>query len=344
MLSSIQNSLTFRTVVLAVLVTLESCGQQTRPEKASINGLALEGPSQVMSATEFVALRETGANWVCLMPYAYSKSGETHIAHGEAGWQWWGEKEEGVRASIEMAKAAGLQVMIKPHLWIGHGDFTGDLDFDTAEQWVAWERSYSDYILLYARIAEEYDVPLLCIGTELKTSVTTRTDFWQQLISDIRTVYGGQLTYAGNWDSYKDFPHWEQLDYIGVDAYFPLIDAPTPAVEDLIIAWQVWEVELKALSELHDRPVIFTEYGYRSIESPAIRPWETAHGRQIDQQAQANALSALYQSVWTRPWMQGGFLWKWHADSHLDVDRHADRFTPQGKAAEAVMRSAYGAE
>jgi hypothetical protein len=48
----------------------------------------------------------------------------------------------------------------------------------------------------------------------------------------------GKLTYAANWDDFDKVPFWNELDYIGIDAYFPLSNATTPSVLELNDAWQ----------------------------------------------------------------------------------------------------------
>lgn len=45
----------------------------------------------------------------------------------------------------------------------------------------------------------------------------------RRLIRQIRRVYHGPLTYAANWSGeYKQIRFWDALDYVGIQAYFPL--------------------------------------------------------------------------------------------------------------------------
>src|SRR5690606_41666481 len=81
-------------------------------------------------------------------------------------------------------------------------------------------------------------VELLCIGTELKQSVAHRPLFWKNLIVEVREIFGGKLTYASNWDSYTVPRFWSDLDYIGINAYFPLIESQHPDRSALSRAWQ----------------------------------------------------------------------------------------------------------
>ena len=46
--------------------------------------------------------------------------------------------------------------------------------------------------------------------------------YWIELIQKVRAVYQGQLTYAANYDNYQEVDFWEHLDFIGINAYFPL--------------------------------------------------------------------------------------------------------------------------
>jgi hypothetical protein len=40
-----------------------------------------------------------------------------------------------------------MTVMLKPHLWVNHNFYTGDLDFSTDVEWKKWEADYEKYIL-----------------------------------------------------------------------------------------------------------------------------------------------------------------------------------------------------
>lgn len=310
-------------------------------KERKINGIALEAPSERFENDFFDEIHDVNADWVCLIPYADSKDGSPEFSFQNHSWKWWGETEAGIKESIEMAKSKDIQCMIKPHLWVRNGSYTGDFDLKTNEEWKQWENGYYDYILTFARLAEYSEAPLFCIGTEMKNFVNKRPTFWKNLIQDVRKVYHGKLTYAGNWDSYKTFPHWELLDYIGVDAYYPLSDNKVPTVHELTEGWKPWKKELQKISEKYNKTILFTEYGYCSVEYCAKQPWGENRDLAINYQAQKNAYTALFDSFWEESWFAGGFLWKWHVGNHFDEDRLQHRFTPQGKEALEVLRVRY---
>jgi hypothetical protein len=45
------------------------------------------------------------------------------------------------------------------------------------------------------------------------------------------------LTYAANWDKYDQVSFWDELDFIGIQAYFPLTDQTNPSAEEIKKGW-----------------------------------------------------------------------------------------------------------
>ncbi len=306
-------------------------------------GLSFVAPPAPFPKNPMPAVKKTGANWIAVIPYAYTRAGEPRVNYNESEWQWWGEKPEGCRKTVELAKAAGLNVMLKPQVYVPRS-WTGHLDFPSAADWEKWEAEYQAYILPMAELAQQHDVELFCIGTEFKIGSRKRPAFWRALIRKIRTRYDGKLVYAANWDEYQQVPFWDELDYIGINAYFPLVDAPTPAVAALKKAWTPHLEKLKAFSEQIGRPVLFTEYGYLSVDGCAYNTWEL-EGRirslDINEQAQANALQACFETFFVQPFWAGGFLWKWFPNMQGHEGYPAKDYTPQGKKAAEVLSRFY---
>jgi len=187
--------------------------------------------------------------------------------------QWFGETRAGAKQYIETLRKDNISIMIKPQLWLWHGEFTGLLKMNNETDWKLLEQSYSNFIMEYAELAKEVNAEVLCIGTELEEFIKNRPDYWSQLIKEIRKVYKGKLTYAANWDEFRRTPFWTEVDYIGIDAYFPVSDMKTPTIEDCIKGWEKHKKDLKNFSEQIDRLILFTEYGYRSVDYTGKEPW-----------------------------------------------------------------------
>ncbi|MEM6723389.1 MAG: hypothetical protein AAF598_05080, partial [Bacteroidota bacterium] len=45
---------------------------------------------------------------------------------------------------------------------------------------------------------------------------------WRTIIRSARQHYTGELTLAANFDNYREISFWDELDFIGINAYFPL--------------------------------------------------------------------------------------------------------------------------
>jgi hypothetical protein len=226
--------------------------------------------------------------------------------------------------------------MIKPQVWISSGGwsssvFTGDYVMNDEAGWKELEDTYYDFIIAYAKLSEKLQVQSFCVGTEWKQFFKQRPAFWSALIDSCRAKFSGKLTYAGNWDSYSSFPHWSKLDYIGIDAYFPVSQNPTPSIDECIQGWDEHFKEIRDLSLNFDRPAIFTEYGYRNIDYCGKEPWFSGNDSTYNTQAQINAYEALFQKFWKENWFKGGFLWKWFDDHQSAGGINDNYFTPQNK-------------
>ncbi len=310
------------------------------PKKDSnIKGLTLVAPPKPFPDNPMMPIKNTGADWIAVVPYGFSRKGEADVHYNTSGWQWWGEKPEGAKRTIELAKQENLKVMLKPQLWI-MGSWTGDLDFEKTSDWEKWEAGYEKYILEFAKIATDYEVEIFCIGTEFRESVKERESFWRNLINKVKALYKGKIVYAANWDDYDSVPFWDELDYIGINAYFPLEESTTPQVESLIENWQSWKKEIKSFSHKKNKKILFTEFGYLSVDRCAWKTWEIekkVKTYSINEQAQANALDALYTSFWEEDYWAGGFLWKWFPNMRGHEGYPERDYTPQGKLAEEVL-------
>ncbi len=305
-----------------------------------INGISFVGPVHEIDASAFVPVQQVNSNYVTIMPFAFGSG--TTPALSWNGNSWWGERDPGVIKCTEMAHAKGLKVMIKPHVYYWSGVWVGDFEMTHEADWQTFETAYRNYILHYAHLADSLGAASFSVGVEWKKFVAERPDFWSELIDTVRTIYHGDLTYAANWDAYLNFPHWDKLDYIGVDAYFPVASSAVPSVQEFKNGWEPHLQDLKNFSEMHNKPVVFTEFGYRSMEYNGLQPWDSSSGNVYSGTAQANAYQAVLEQLWAQDWFKGGFIWKWYDYHHSAGGAGHNRYTPQNKPAEAILAHHYG--
>lgn len=312
---------------------------------SKINGVSFVASRDSILQENIGPLMKINADYAAIMPFGFIKN----LEHPEISYnherQWFGETQEGAKQYIKMLHKNGIKVMIKPQIWVWRGEFTGLLKMASEEDWLELENSYSNFIIEFAKVAEAEKVEIFCIGTELEKFIEHRPEYWCTLIPEVKKVYKGKLTYAANWDEYKRVPFWDALDYIGVDAYFPISESKTPTIEEARNGWQRWKKELKKVSEKENKKILFTEYGYRNVDFAGKEPWVSDRRlTSTNFEAQANTLQGLYEEVWTEQWFAGGFLWKWFIH-HKGVGGETDnQFTPQNKPAEAVVKEHYQKE
>ncbi len=336
-------NLLFRFVIVFFSAGLLGCisnAENKTTNSNKINGVNFAASNTLIDSIDLAPVKEINANWISLMPYGFIKEGGKELEYN-SDWQWIGETPSGIIKDIKIAKQQGLKIMLKPHVWISHGKYTGDFKLESEAEWQKFESSYANYILEFASIAESQQVEMFCIGTEWRQFIKERPSYWIKLISDVQQKYSGKITYASNWDEYGETPFWNQLDYIGVNAYFPLTDKTNPALEEIMQGWMPITKQLKNFSLAIDKPIIFTEYGYRSIAGTTIKPWESYTDGTISMKEQERALKALFKSNWSEPWFRGGFLWKWFNNHNKRGGEEHLGYTPQNKPAALVVKKHY---
>ena len=307
--------------------------------KTNINGISFENVSYQINASHVQPLKDINASWITTMPFGYVLGGDDSVQYN-SDFQWIGEKRAGVIEIIDLCHTQDLKVMIKPHLWI-IGSWIGDFELATEASWQTFEKSYLDYVIDFAQIADSTGCEAFCIGVEMRKVVTQRPNFWPVLIDSIRAVYSGPITYAANWDNYQNVTFWNSLDLIGIDAYFPVSDAETPTAAECYDGWETNFNDIKNLSESTGKHVIFTEYGYRNVDHTGQSPWDENSNSTNNLLGQQNAYQALYCRFWTEPWFEGGFLWKWHPNHNNAGGIDNNRFTPQNKPVEQLIQSVF---
>jgi sugar phosphate isomerase/epimerase len=328
--------------IVGIILIIVAC-QVTPKSKKYFNerllGISFVAANERVTVEDIEPIKELGATWVSLMPYGFVRKTE-HIVHYNSPRQWWGESDEGLVETANLAKRMGLKIMVKPQVWFRHGEYTGAyIPPDSARN--EFKESFAEFVIHYAGVAQKIDAELYCIGTEWHQFIDSDPEFWLDLIMKVRDVYSGKLTYAANWDEYTTVPFWQEMDYIGVNAYFPILDKNFPKMEELSDGWQKWSEELASMAYSQSKPIIFTEYGYRSIVGNTVRPWESYTKPEVSLENQKLAYQALYEEFWEKPWFAGGFAWKWFHNHEQRGGEDNLGFTPQNKPVESVIRSMY---
>ncbi|MFK7808416.1 MAG: hypothetical protein AB8F74_11495 [Saprospiraceae bacterium] len=355
-------------ILTLLLLPLFSIGQINNQK---IKGISFYPPVREQLTTEMVAsVKQCHVDWIAFVPEVLLER-ETLTFRSEEKINHLGKSVAGVTEGMAIAKSIGLKVMLKPHMeisdplpvvvkssmldWFSFGEkekvfsekdktmgatWRGDFYAANGADWKTWEHCYETYILNWARIADSLSVDLFSIGTELKESAKQRPQFWRQLILKVREIYNGPITYSANWDEYQQVSFWPQLDYIGVDAYFPISLSKTPSVKELLENWKPISLDLKSISEKYQRKVLITEVGYRNVSYAGLEPWTHDHENAVqNDQAQVNLYEGYFRTFQQESYIAGSFLWQW---IYKDLKKGNTDFTPQGKPAMEVISRYWG--
>lgn len=270
------------------------------------------------SEASMQSLLKSNIEWVAVLPYFYQESENSKNINVPDSIGNWSRRDSTFINNIHKLHEKEFFVMLKPHLWMNSG-WRSNINFDDKGDWDIWFENYRIISLHYALLAKNTNVDLFCIGTELQSSLKAKPKKWLSLIKEIKSIYKGKITYAANWDDGFEFSEfWNELDYIGIQAYYPLTKHKNPILEEIKQGWNIHLEKLKAISNKLDKKIIFTEIGYRSDVSATIKPWEWGsfserlHTKKSDK-TQLLAYQALYEKVWNEPWLAGVFPWEWNS-------------------------------
>lgn len=231
---------------------------------------------------------------------------------------------------IQRIHKSGKKVSLMPQLYADSGGYVANLN---PENKSLWFKSYSETLLHFAELAENNNVELFSLGNEM-TSIFADNAEWDKIIDSVKEIYHGEITVKLNcWYKETQFNnllkmHWfQKLDYIGIAAYFDLTDKMNPTEQDLKKAWFASRQELnivhdlEVLSKTYNKPIIFSEIGYRNINGCNIEPWnadekpprfgiELGNGQEDGAEA-ILCTKVLFETFKKQTWWKGTFWYYW---------------------------------
>ncbi len=235
---------------------------------------------------------------------------------------------------IEYARSLHLKVMIKPTvnpadgIWRAHINFF-DIDVPCEPKWKDWFKSYTDYQLHYAKIAEQTNAEMLIVGCEMVQTERKEKE-WRQLIRDVRNEYSGLITY--NTDKYQEgnVSWWDEVDVISSSGYYPMGD---------------WENQLNRIEKIIkplNKPFFFAEAGCPSRTGSSQVPNDWNLEGECNQEEQREFYKEMFEVTSKRDWVKGFGLWDWKAILYPESKATNDMdYAVFGKEAEKVIKEYY---
>ena len=251
---------------------------------------------------------------------------------------------------IQHAKSKGLRVIMMPVVLLdepGERDWRGTIRPDW---WPDWFENYRSVLIHFAWIAQQNKVDVLSVGSELVSSEKERAE-WTKTIKAVREVFKGQLTYSANWDHYTSIPFWDQLDLIGMNSYYKLGDNRDVKVDEIVRRWKDIQKDLLAFQRKVDKPILFLEIGWCSLENAADEPWDyTRTEKDADNDLQRKLFEGFFRAWYREPGLGGFVVWEWppgdggkatleSAGKDEEAYKQAIKgYTPENKPAQEVIR------
>ncbi|MDQ3076440.1 MAG: hypothetical protein M3Q63_00075 [bacterium] len=307
-------------------------------------------PTNYSSASFQESLRDlkaTGANYVSLVVpiYQVNDTASDIVPGGDT------PTDESLISAINYAHSIGLKVMLKPHLGSQAGAWRATIKASNRD---AWFTNYGNFLNHLGDIGKQTGVEAMCIGTELITMTTftsnpDNTQRWNKIIADLRTHFPGPLTYSANWgsgDFAEEVPHigfWPALDFIGISAYYPLAQGQNdPSVEMLKSSWDYWNnTKVRPLHQQYNKPILFTEVGYRSVDGAHNDPFEGGRGGNVNLEEQVRDYKALFEYWNNHSYIAGVHMWNWESDPNYGGPTN-NHYSPQNKPALQVIKDWFG--
>lgn len=237
---------------------------------------------------------------------------------------------------IRQARARGFSVLLRPLIDNANlqPHWRGEMQPASPTQWFA---SYGQLILSYAQLASQTGAQALDVGTEL-VSMETYVSSWQNLIAQARQVFSGQVTYSFNWGTSFATGFWPQLDFVSVDAYFPLDQTPAQATAaDMAADWQRWIAVMKSADQPYGKPIVLTEVGVVPRTDAYRRPWDPGVSNTSDVEEQRTYYQGTCQAVKSAV---AGLYW-WETGPELPASLAPDDYNPITRPAEQEVTRCY---
>ncbi len=280
-----------------------------------------------------------GGNAVAIVPYTgmrdHTKPTFLPISNGPGS-----ENDESIVHSLHSARTLGMTTMLKPQVWLWNS-WPGDVQMQNEEDWAKFFDYYYRWIRHYALMGEMREADILCMGVEFTHATLSHEAEWRAILHKLRGLFRGPITYAANWgDEFEKTGLWDELDYISINCYYPLSKKDNPSDEELKEGCKNISAKIERVVNKYQKPVLFTEIGFRSVTAPWQQPHEEAGERAYNAEDQARAYRIACESLRDKDWCRGIFWWKWPTIMTNDGDRDR-RFIPYGKPAEQVIKDFY---
>ncbi len=144
---------------------------------AKQKGVCWPGGREVATEKEMAALVKCNIKWISQTPFGWQREANSSTigTNFSSDHVWWGESDDGISKTTELARASGIKTLLKPHIWVSKG-WPGDIEIKSDSAWQSWFREYEKFIIHYAELAQKNRIEIFCIGTELHKTIASEKE------------------------------------------------------------------------------------------------------------------------------------------------------------------------
>ncbi|MEH6389686.1 glycoside hydrolase family 113 [Pseudomonas profundi] len=235
-----------------------------------------------------------------------------------------------VAAGLRQMRDAGLDPILKVHLWIPES-WAGEA---APTDRMAWFHAYRDGLLKLAKVAEDEGAEALVVGSELRQ--LQNSGYWQPVVTAVREVYSGPIVYVTHsLESAEQFRYWTLFDVVATSLYAELPTDEEARGDEM----REMADRLYTLGQRAQRRVWVAELGLRSATGSLSAPWESPEERElpVNLGLQNEVLTSWRDALDETGKVDGLAIWAWYTDPNAGGVNDTD-FTIQNKPAQEIFK------
>jgi len=301
------------------------------------------GEMQTPAADESMRrLAEDGLDWICIPVNAWQETFASTTVFSLYGMT---QSDADITHAVQLAQSLGLKICLKPMVNCLDRAWRARIDFPTEDcgYWDKWFRSYTNFMLHYAQLAESLGCEMLCTGCEM-AGMDKQSARCREMIRRVREVYSGIIMHNINHGDELRFDWLGDVDVIGISGYYPVTDPEHRGKDTMRAHWAEVVQRLERCHAHYQKPLMFAEIGVRNERGCTMYPWDFRNRPELpaDEQEQADFYETAMEATWDLDWFCGYFWWDWKAKLSPESAAHENRdFTVYGKQAEQILKRWY---
>jgi hypothetical protein len=306
--------------------------------------LVCPGASGLGESSSDVALAKmatTGANWVALNIPLTQDNASSEDIHSDPVLT---PTVDALGHAVDEAHRQHLHVMLRPIVVAKDGTSRGDFLPPSAGKWMV---SYTAALLPYLDVARTHHIDMVSLGSGYSRIESGAA--WGDLIRHARAGFSGSLTYGAahapgaGGGGYQAVPFWATLDYVGIEAFFPVATSTGQTVQDFKHGWQnvATEIQTWARTGSSGKPILFTAVGLPALAGAGVQPGKIDMAAPVDTMVQVADCQAFFETFASQAWLTGAFWYAWEAQS-VNSSRPANAYAVQDQPALATLQTAFG--